>query len=593
MSEGGALEDVIEGLNTTLNGTAAGSGAPVLETVWDVLKDVNFLLLEAKLVSGAIGIIYVASHASLRRPPSAAKARSKKARGGRGGAQDDDDDDDDDNEDGFAQGLELSDAIMFPLLAGCMLIGLYYLLQWLQDPEILNKILRWYMSSMSLVSLLTLFSHGFELVASYTFPRYWRDLMDGFLRIVDQERRSVQVCDDVGNVVFGQVARPGSSPLPGIWSKLPLSERTVKLLWDARGLLHQQWLLKFYAHGFGHAKTHIKLSHVFALLASVVTTVVYNSTSSPFLSNTLGYGLCYGSLLLISPTNLLIGSLVLIGLFFYDITMVFYTPYMVTVATKLDVPIKLQFEAASRRSILGLGDIVLPGILMAFALRLDLWLHYQRKLKYESTKLELVQKDASTGQITTTTETKFREVKVPYVNVKNGWGERFWASDGFFANGGQLPSTVAATSFPKTYFHATVLGYAAGMGVTLAMLLVFKRGQPALLYLVPGVLGSLYLRAFTRGELKLIWGYTEDGSIDTIDTVVNLDADGRVTSTVGELKDGIVDTTRDDKAKEKAADDQKKPIGQEEGTSVGAPVTPKKNHHVFLLSLEVPPEAPE
>lgn len=322
MSEGsgsnaaGAMGDILEGLNITMNSTAS-SNAPITETVWDILQDYNFLLLEAKLVTSAIGIIYVASHASLRRPPSAGRAKSKKA----GGKEEKDEE----SEEGFSQGLELSDAIMFPVLAGCMLVGLYYLLQWLKDPELLNKILRWYMSTMSLVSLLTLFSHGFELATSYAFPKYWRDWVDGFLRRVDQDRRTVKVCDDMGNVVLGQVTRHDVTPLPGILSKIPFSEKVTKLLWDTRGLLHQEWLLKFYAHGFGHAKTHIKLSHVFALLASIATTVVYNSTSSPFLSNMLGYGLCYGSLLLISPTNLAIGSLVLIGLFFYDITMVFYT----------------------------------------------------------------------------------------------------------------------------------------------------------------------------------------------------------------------------------------------------------------------------
>jgi minor histocompatibility antigen H13 len=224
---------------------------------------------------------------------------------------------------------------------------------------------------------------------------------------------------------------------------------------------------------------------------------------------------------------------------------------MITVATKLDVPIKLTFEAASRRSILGLGDIVLPGMVMAFALRLDLWLHYQRKIKYEATELQAVSKDppsatglasAASSTTTTTTTTKSREVKAPYVDVRGGWGERFWASDGFvLASRARVPPSVAASSFPKTYFTASVVGYALGMAATLAMLLVYRRGQPALLYLVPGVLGALYLTAYRRGEMALVWSYTEDGSLDTVDAVVDLDAAGRVvgrvddTAEVGEM----------------------------------------------------------
>lgn len=270
---------------------------------------------------------------------------------------------------------------------------------------------------------------------------------------------------------------------------------------------------------------------------------------------------------------------------------------MVTVATKLDVPIKLQFAAASRRSILGLGDIVLPGIVMAFALRLDLWFHYQRKVKYESTELQLVQKDATSGEVSTTSHTKFKEVKAPYVNVKNGWGDRAWSSHcALFSAARQLPHAIAATHFSKTYFHATVVGYSLGMAITLAMLLVFKRGQPALLYLVPGVLISLYLTAIARGELKQIWGYTEDGSIDTIDTVVDLDGNGRVIKSIGKLKNGIVDTTIKDEDSEDQKEagktsekDGKVTTQASQGSSSDTPS--KSSHHVFLLSLEAPPES--
>jgi len=62
-----------------------------------------------------------------------------------------------------------------------------------------------------------------------------------------------------------------------------------------------------------------------SLLLALATALVYFSTSSPLLSNMLGYGMCYGSFLVLSPTDFLIGSLVLIGLFFYDIYMVFFT----------------------------------------------------------------------------------------------------------------------------------------------------------------------------------------------------------------------------------------------------------------------------
>ena len=73
----------------------------------------------------------------------------------------------------------------------------------------------------------------------------------------------------------------------------------------------------------------------------------------------------------------LAGALLLSGLFFYDIFWVFGTPVMVTVAKSLDAPIKLLFPRAgaaageSPFAMLGLGDIVIPGIFVALCLRYD------------------------------------------------------------------------------------------------------------------------------------------------------------------------------------------------------------------------------
>lgn len=58
-------------------------------------------------------------------------------------------------------------------------------------------------------------------------------------------------------------------------------------------------------------------------------------------------------------------------LFVYDIVMVFKSKMMVTVAMSLDVPIKLKIPNGDKFSILGLGDIVVPGVLVAWALKFD------------------------------------------------------------------------------------------------------------------------------------------------------------------------------------------------------------------------------
>ncbi|BBG95336.1 signal peptide peptidase [Prunus dulcis] len=76
------------------------------------------------------------------------------------------------------------------------------------------------------------------------------------------------------------------------------------------------------------------------------------------------------------------GAILLAGLFVYDIFWVFFTPVMVSVAKSFDAPIKVCTPDPDRSrsfcqyatrpfSMLGLGDIVIPGIFVALALRFD------------------------------------------------------------------------------------------------------------------------------------------------------------------------------------------------------------------------------
>lgn len=74
------------------------------------------------------------------------------------------------------------------------------------------------------------------------------------------------------------------------------------------------------------------------------------------------------------------GCILLLGLFFYDIFWVFGTDVMVTVARSFEAPIKLMFPQdilengvfGKHHAMLGLGDIVVPGIFIALLLRYDI-----------------------------------------------------------------------------------------------------------------------------------------------------------------------------------------------------------------------------
>ena len=78
-----------------------------------------------------------------------------------------------------------------------------------------------------------------------------------------------------------------------------------------------------------------------------------------------------------------IGAILLWGLFFYDIFWVYGTDVMVTVAKKFNAPIKLLFPYdysvnPPKISMVGLGDIIIPGIFVALALKYDIDNHLKK-----------------------------------------------------------------------------------------------------------------------------------------------------------------------------------------------------------------------
>jgi len=177
------------------------------------------------------------------------------------------------------------------------------------------------------------------------------------------------------------------------------------------------------------------------------------------------------------------GFMLLTLLFFYDIFFVFGTDVMLTVAKGIDAPIKLQFPTdysgeKPKYSILGLGDIVIPGIFVSLCLRFDFLKAINIKYLEGLLKKEAQGEDVST---------------VKYF-VKT------------------------ATSCNKTYFAAVNVGYFLAMVCTIIVMLVFEHGQPALLYLVPGCCLSVMGTAMLKGEFSVMWNHSEDEYITPPDT---------------------------------------------------------------------------
>ncbi|CAH1446550.1 unnamed protein product [Lactuca virosa] len=158
-------------------------------------------------------------------------------------------------------------------------------------------------------------------------------------------------------------------------------------------------------------------------------------------NNILGLAFCIQGIEMLSLGSFKTGAILLAGLFFYDIFWVFFTPVMVSVAKSFDAPIKLLFptrDAVRPFSMLGLGDIVIPGIFVALALRFDV----------------------SRGQ-------------------------------------------------KSQYFKSAFLGYAVGVVLTIVVMNWFQAAQPALLYIVPSVIGFLGAHCIWNGEVKPLLEFDE------------------------------------------------------------------------------------
>ena len=453
------------------------------------------------IILSALFPLYTGAHASLSRPSSAAKPPKRKKCIGI-----DEIDDGEEETDRMMEGLSPMDAIILPLFAGTTLTGLYCLIKWLEDPALLNKILNWYFSFFGLLSLTRFLTDAWGTLTSLVFPNtygskgnYWR---------IDSKLRMAKL--------ISPPHEERGSPLPGLLARVPLPARVINHLWSERELPCQKLRIRVYIRGL--IKTHFKLGPqgFLSLLLAIAAQLGYNLMGKPWwLTNILGFSFAYNALQIMSPTTAWTGTLILMALFIYDIYFVFFTPLMVTVATNIDIPAKLLFprpmgplEDQSRQalSMLGLGDIVLPGIIIGYALRFDLYLFYLRKQvrQFGNATVVEVTEDANASE-TRKSDPTSEIVKAKWLPATGSWGERFWTSH----KNDEVPEALQGAVFPKTYFYATMIGYTFGMIVTLGILQVYSHAQPALLYLVPGTLGALWGTALIKGDIKTLWGYSE------------------------------------------------------------------------------------
>ncbi|GAA6034028.1 hypothetical protein JCM8097_000656 [Rhodosporidiobolus ruineniae] len=354
----------------------------------------------AALLAGALLPIWTGARSSVVMP-KAAKKKLKQLEGEKETKEQDDEDDEEDQ----VERLSREDAYWFPVLGSVVLFSLFLAFKYL--PKIwVNRILAGYMALMAVAGL------------SRTGVKLGR-------KAVGEER----------------------------WGKL--SKYKLALTKDGKDEGHFTF-------------THLHLA-VLPLAAALSGAQLY--TGNWILSNLVALSFSFNAISLLYIDSFATGSVLLAGLFVYDVWWVFGSKavfgsgadVMVTVATSFDAPIKLlapksfsfSTGAAKDFSLLGLGDIVLPGIFIALALRFDYFLALKR-------------------------------AKAP-----------FKPSEGY----------------RKPYFYTVFLAYIAGLVTTIVVMHTFKAAQPALLYLSPACVLSVVGLALVRGESKELWKYV-DGEED-------------------------------------------------------------------------------
>ena len=101
--------------------------------------------------------------------------------------------------------------------------------------------------------------------------------------------------------------------------------------------------------------------------------ILYYATKHWILTNTFGLAFSIHAIENMSLGSFKIGYGLLAALLVYDVFFVFGTDVMLTVAKNIDAPIKLLFPRGDDKfSLIGLGDIVLPGVFVALCIRFDM-----------------------------------------------------------------------------------------------------------------------------------------------------------------------------------------------------------------------------
>eukprot|EP00484_Ammonia_sp_Unknown_P001678 CAMPEP_0197020814 /NCGR_PEP_ID=MMETSP1384-20130603/1692_1 /TAXON_ID=29189 /ORGANISM="Ammonia sp." /LENGTH=418 /DNA_ID=CAMNT_0042448511 /DNA_START=43 /DNA_END=1299 /DNA_ORIENTATION=+ len=206
----------------------------------------------------------------------------------------------------------------------------------------------------------------------------------------------------------------------------------------------------------------VKILNLITLAVGCVVAYLWYAWDQYWLfNNMIGISLSIQAISYLNPGSYYTAAVLLSLLFFYDIFWVFGTDVMVTVAKNLKAPIKLIFPRPAvleKPNMLGLGDIVLPGIYIALLLRYDV----QRT--YQGVNFKTLQRKAVSA--------------LPALNMNT--------------------------------FIFSLVTYFLSLALCLVTMWVYEAAQPALLYIVPGIIVPVILLSYIRGDFNALWAYDEE-----------------------------------------------------------------------------------
>ncbi|CAO1630881.1 unnamed protein product [Jaminaea pallidilutea] len=423
--------------------------------------DLPLFIAYFALITLALVPIYFGAYQSLRTPAATLKARKEKrkklTKGDRSEAEEEEDDEDD--EAVSTETLTSSDAWLFPVIGSCVLFSMYLVFKFL-DRKWVDRILGGYFFLVGIAASYRVVS---SLAATVVGREKWKKLLKYRIKITHR------LTDDEMEAERKERAKEQEKKDGKAGKAEPQGEieRIQTVLASRFSTLHVLVLLP----------------------VSLVPVLTFHFTRHWLASNFLALCLSLNAISLMGLDSFVTGSIMLGGLFLYDIFWVFGTEVMVSVARNFEAgPIKIVFpknlpqvaeyyaaQASSthrtlagtlallesapkwQMTMLGLGDIVIPGIFIALALRFDQHLHLRS-----------------------------------------------------LSPSARLNFSRSQTNFAKPYFTATLTAYIAGLVTTMAVMHTFKAAQPALLYLSPACVLAVVIRSLKRGEWAELWKWKDE-----------------------------------------------------------------------------------